>query len=99
MDRIVPMTAAHATEVLAIYQAGIDEGNATFETRAPSWEEFDAGKLKEHRFVALAARPWLAGPRYHRSPAGACTPGSSRILCTLTRGRAAAAWAAGCLKL
>lgn len=54
MDRIVPMTAAHATEVLAIYQAGIDEGNATFETRAPSWEEFDAGKLKEHRFVALA---------------------------------------------
>jgi len=29
------MTPAHADAVLAIYQAGIDEGNATFETRAP----------------------------------------------------------------
>jgi len=52
--RVVPMTAAHAAAVLAIYQAGIDEGHATFETSAPSWEEFNARKLKEHRFVALA---------------------------------------------
>ena len=36
------MTDAHAAAVLAIYQAGIDEGNATFETRAPGWEEFTA---------------------------------------------------------
>ena len=50
---IVPMTEAHAAAVLAIYQAGIDEGNATFETSAPSWAEFDASKLAEHRFVAL----------------------------------------------
>ena len=28
------MTAGHAREVLAIYQAGIDEGDATFETVA-----------------------------------------------------------------
>ncbi|MFB7270957.1 GNAT family N-acetyltransferase [Streptomyces sp. NPDC056244] len=46
--------AVHAGQVLAIYQAGIDEGNATFETAAPSWEAFDTGKLPEHRFVALA---------------------------------------------
>jgi phosphinothricin acetyltransferase len=39
--RIAAMTAQHAAEVLAIYQAGIDEGNATFETTAPSWEAFD----------------------------------------------------------
>jgi L-amino acid N-acyltransferase YncA len=52
--RIVPMTAAHATEVLAIYQAGIDDGHATFETSAPTWQEFDSAKLREHRFVALA---------------------------------------------
>ncbi|WP_436842819.1 N-acetyltransferase family protein [Streptomyces venezuelae] len=50
---VVPMTAGHATQVLAIYQAGIDEGNATFETGAPSWEAFDAAKLPGHRFVAL----------------------------------------------
>ncbi|MGX8904625.1 N-acetyltransferase family protein [Streptomyces netropsis] len=50
---IAPLTPAHADEVLAIYQAGIDEGNATFETAAPTWEAFDAAKLAEHRFVAL----------------------------------------------
>jgi len=32
---IAAMTAAHADGVLGIYQAGMDEGNATFETRAP----------------------------------------------------------------
>lgn len=47
------MTVAHADAVLAIYQAGIDEGNATFETAAPSWSDFDGSKLPEHRFVAL----------------------------------------------
>ena len=30
--RIEPMTGVHAAAVLAIYQAGIEEGNATFET-------------------------------------------------------------------
>ena len=48
------MTAAHADGVLEIYQAGIDEGNATFETRAPSWPEFSAARLPGHRFVALS---------------------------------------------
>jgi len=33
--RIEAMTRDHAVAVLAIYQAGIEEGNATFETRAP----------------------------------------------------------------
>lgn len=48
------MTAHHAADVLAIYQAGIDEGNATFEEIAPTWEQFDAAKLPDHRHVALA---------------------------------------------
>ncbi|MFD6245947.1 GNAT family N-acetyltransferase [Streptomyces roseolus] len=48
-----PMTADHAEQVLAIYRSGIDEGDATFETAAPSWEAFDAGRLPGHRFVAL----------------------------------------------
>jgi L-amino acid N-acyltransferase YncA len=50
--RIEPMTEAHATAVLAIYQAGIDEGDATFETRAPDWPEFTAARLPDHRYVA-----------------------------------------------
>jgi phosphinothricin acetyltransferase len=55
MDReiIVPMTCEHGPEVLAIYRAGIEEGNATFETQAPTWEHFDQAKLSEHRFVAV----------------------------------------------
>jgi phosphinothricin acetyltransferase len=50
--RIEPMTEAHATAVLAIYQAGIDEGDATFETQAPAWPEFTAARLPGHRYVA-----------------------------------------------
>jgi L-amino acid N-acyltransferase YncA len=53
--RIEPMTGEHAAAVLAIYQAGIDEGNATFETRAPGWDQFTAARLPAHRFVAVAA--------------------------------------------
>ncbi|MFF5935182.1 GNAT family N-acetyltransferase [Streptomyces sp. NPDC012508] len=58
---VVPLTAAHADEVVAIYQAGIDEGNATFETTAPTWEQFDAAKLPEHRFAAVDADGTLLG--------------------------------------
>lgn len=47
------MTAEHADAVLSIYQAGIDEGDATFETQPPVWEAFDEAKLEQHRFVAL----------------------------------------------
>ncbi|MEV5321428.1 N-acetyltransferase family protein [Streptomyces sp. NPDC052687] len=64
---IVPLTANHAEQVLAIYQAGIDEGDATFETAAPGWEAFDAAKLPEHRFAAVdehgAVLGWVAASR------------------------------------
>ena len=50
--RIEPMTEAHADPVLAIYQAGIDEGDATFETEAPAWEAFTTARLPAHRYVA-----------------------------------------------
>ncbi|GAA1553851.1 N-acetyltransferase family protein [Streptomyces globosus] len=51
--RIAALLPEHAEQVLAVYQAGIDEGNATFETRAPDWTAFDKAKLPGHRFVAL----------------------------------------------
>jgi phosphinothricin acetyltransferase len=47
------MRPEHAEQVLAIYRAGIEEGNATFETGAPSWAAFDAARLPAHRHVAL----------------------------------------------
>jgi phosphinothricin acetyltransferase len=47
------MREADAAAVLAIYQAGIDTGHATFETAAPDWQRFCAGKLPDHRLVAV----------------------------------------------
>ena len=47
------MTPADATEVLAIYQAGLDTGHASFELEAPDWPGFDATRLPDHRFVAI----------------------------------------------
>ncbi|MGW7054791.1 N-acetyltransferase family protein [Streptomyces sp. NPDC054887] len=68
------MLPEHAEAVLAIYRAGIEEGNATFETGAPPWEAFDKAKLPEHRWVAadpagrvagwVAASPVSARPAY-----------------------------------
>ncbi|MGH3712962.1 MAG: GNAT family N-acetyltransferase [Micromonosporaceae bacterium] len=50
---IKPLTAAYADAVLAIYQAGLDSGDASFETQAPRWPEWDAARLPDHRYVAL----------------------------------------------
>ena len=36
----------------AIYEAGIATGNATFETEAPAWEDWDAAHLPGARLVA-----------------------------------------------
>jgi L-amino acid N-acyltransferase YncA len=52
--RIEPMTAEHSAAVLGIYQAGIDEGNATFEIAAPSWNQFTESHLPDHRLVAVS---------------------------------------------
>jgi phosphinothricin acetyltransferase len=43
----------HWPDAARIYAAGIEAGNATFETEVPSWEAWDAAHLPEHRFVAL----------------------------------------------
>jgi phosphinothricin acetyltransferase len=69
--RIEAMTDAHAAAVLAIYQAGIDEGNATFETRAPGWEEFTAARLACHRYVAATGTGvlgWVAASAVSARP-------------------------------
>ncbi|MFB7511972.1 MULTISPECIES: GNAT family N-acetyltransferase [unclassified Streptomyces] len=58
---LAPMTDDHAPAVMAIYQQGIDEGNATFETAAPPWSAFDTAKSPAHRFVALDPRGRVVG--------------------------------------
>lgn len=56
-----PMRATDAKAVLAIYQAGMDSGNASFEHTAPDWVTFDAAKLPDHRFVAVEAGGTVLG--------------------------------------
>src|SRR5262245_240092 len=55
------MRAEDAADVLEIYQAGLDGGDASFETRAPSWADFDAARLPAHRFVAIDAEGRVGG--------------------------------------
>ncbi|MFG2821475.1 GNAT family N-acetyltransferase [Kitasatospora sp. NPDC048365] len=67
------MLPEHAAQVLAIYRAGIEEGNATFETEAPAWAAFDAARLPDHRHVALgpdgAVLGWAAVSAVSSRPA------------------------------
>ena len=55
------MRATDAEPVLAIYQAGLDGGQASFEITAPTWAEFDAGRLVDHRLVAEGADGAVGG--------------------------------------
>jgi phosphinothricin acetyltransferase len=55
------MLAADAEAVLAIYQAGLDTGQASFETAAPSWPAFDSARLPAHRHVAVDATGRIVG--------------------------------------
>ncbi|MFL6161369.1 MAG: GNAT family N-acetyltransferase [Jatrophihabitantaceae bacterium] len=52
---ISPMADKHAAAVLAIYRAGLEGGDATFETAAPSWPDFRRAHLAEHSYVGLLA--------------------------------------------
>jgi L-amino acid N-acyltransferase YncA len=47
------MHPTDAADVLAVYQVGLDGGDASFETVAPDWVTFDAARLPEHRWVAV----------------------------------------------
>jgi len=50
--RVEPMTVADWEQVCAIYKEGIATGLGTFETKAPSWEEWDAARLPHSRLIA-----------------------------------------------
>jgi phosphinothricin acetyltransferase len=60
--RIDLMTRADWPDVCAIYKEGIATGLGTFETRAPSWEEWDGERLPHSRLVARDTRvlAWAA---------------------------------------
>jgi L-amino acid N-acyltransferase YncA len=69
---IEAMADVHAAAVLSVYQAGIDEGDATFETVAPDWAGFCGARLPDHRFVALRRNEvagWVAVAAVSTRPA------------------------------
>lgn len=43
----------HWPDAARVYEEGIATGNATFETEVPTWEQWDASHVTEHRLVAL----------------------------------------------
>lgn len=55
------MGTRDADRVLAIYQAGLDGGHASFEAVTPAWPAFDAAKLADHRLVAVDAAGTVLG--------------------------------------
>ena len=90
---IRPMVPADAVAVLAVYQAGLDGGNASFELRAPEWAVFDAGKLPGHRFVAVDAERtvvgWVAVSRVSSRPVYAGVVEDSLYVDPAAQGRGA----------
>ena len=64
--------------VRAIYEEGIATGNGTFETTAPSWDEWNAARLPHSRLVARGERVlgWAALSAVSRRP---CYAGVAEI--------------------
>lgn len=84
------MTLTDAESVLAIYQAALDGGDASFETAAPDWTAFDAGRLPSHRWVATAGGRvlgWVAATRVSPRPVYAGVVEHSVYVDPAARGR------------
>ena len=69
------MEAADWPAVERIYAEGIATGDATFELRPPTWKEFDAGRLAEHRVVAVEAGEVVGWAALSPTSARACYAG------------------------
>ncbi|RYZ26070.1 MAG: N-acetyltransferase, partial [Sphingobacteriales bacterium] len=50
---IIDIGAEHYPEIARIYLEGIATGNATFQTTAPAWEDWDKSHLPHSRIVAI----------------------------------------------
>jgi L-amino acid N-acyltransferase YncA len=48
----LPLLPVHWEKVKKIYEEGISSGHATFQTTAPSWEEWDISHINNSRIIA-----------------------------------------------
>ncbi|MEW6750544.1 MAG: N-acetyltransferase family protein [Candidatus Latescibacterota bacterium] len=87
---LAPMAPADWPEVRAIYEEGITSGQATFETQAPPWDEWDAA---HHPFGRLVARGdgrvlgWAALGPVSRRPCYAGVAEASVYVAAVARGQ------------
>ena len=85
-----PMRPGDADAVLSIYQDALDGGDASFETSAPDWAAFDAGRLPGHRWVAAdgdRVLGWVAVTRVSARPVYAGVVEHSVYVDAAARGR------------
>jgi phosphinothricin acetyltransferase len=90
MVEVRAMTAEDWPAVEAIYAEGIATGHATFETTTPSWDEFDRGRHRDHRFVAVedgAVLGWAALSPTSSRPCYAGVAEHSVYVASAARGR------------
>jgi len=59
--RFRELKGADWQQVKSIYEEGIATGNATFQTTAPTWEEWDDSHLKNSRIVAIDEQDQILG--------------------------------------
>lgn len=84
------MVASDWPDVSAIYLEGIATGNATFETLAPNWEQWDRAHLPVGRLVARNGRTiagWVALSRVSQRSCYAGVVEMSVYVATWARGQ------------
>lgn len=77
--QIEAMRAADWEQVRAIYLEGIATGQATFQTEAPEWAEWNAGHLTTLRLVARADNGVLGWAALSPSSKRACYAGVAEV--------------------
>lgn len=87
---IEPLQPADWPSVRAIYLEGLATGQATFQTEAPDWAEWDSGHLLHARLVARTADDILGWAALSPSSKRACYAGVAEIsiyIAAAARGR------------
>ena len=95
-----PLDPDDYSAVAAVFAEGIATGLATFETEVPAWDEWDAGHLADHRFVAELDGEvvgWIAVVPYSRRAVYRGVGEESVYVAERARGRdrSTSAWAGG----
>lgn len=76
---IEPLQATDWPQVRAIYLEGIATGQATFQTTAPDWPEWDAGHLPQCRLVARVGENVLGWAALSPTSKRACYAGVAEV--------------------